>query len=100
QWIDSDSVRLLEFVSASEEAPAVLVILCTRPTATPDPQGHAARVAALGSVLELEPLADPDMRQLIESRLVQATQQEVAALARDAMGNPFFGVRLAQCAAA
>jgi hypothetical protein len=100
QWIDPDSVRLLEFVSASEEAPAVLVILCTRPTATPDPQGHGARVAALGSVLELEPLADPDMRQLIESRLVQATQQEVAALARDAMGNPFFGVRLAQCAAA
>jgi hypothetical protein len=97
QWIDPDSVRLLEFVTASEEAPAVLVVLCTRPTPAPGRQGHVA-LAARGSVLELEPLADPEMRQLIESRLVQATEQEVAKLARDAIGNPFFGVRLAQCA--
>jgi eukaryotic-like serine/threonine-protein kinase len=98
QWIDVDSARLLHFMCSSDEAPALLLVLCTRSRA-PEERGAAGRLAALGLDIELGPLGDAEMNAVIGGLLSPAAPSgEVAALTREAAGNPFFGVRLAQCA--
>jgi eukaryotic-like serine/threonine-protein kinase len=100
QWIDVDSARLLHFMCSSDEAPALLLVLCARPRA-PEDRGQDAvgRLAALGLGIELGPLGDAEMNAVI-GRLLSPTVPSgmVAALTREAAGNPFLGVRLAQCA--
>jgi hypothetical protein len=107
QWGDADSAALLVDLLRPPDAPVVMLILSSRSEDT----ATSPFLSALGTALDdlgvesseilLEPLSADESAQLAASRLGgTSAASRAAAIAREAGGNPFFVLALAEHARA
>jgi len=91
QWVDADTLLLLEELLRPPEPPRVLVVVSTR-SESPNP-GLEAVIGRMGVAvtrLDLEPLTDADARQLVIRLLGDRGAGLAERVVREAAGIPFF----------
>ena len=94
-WADADSAVLLEELLLHANAPAVLVVACFR-TEEMSAKPFLRTLLAGGETitpLPLAPMTDAEARELIETVVPKGSpmpRDDVAKIAREAEGNPFF----------
>jgi tRNA A-37 threonylcarbamoyl transferase component Bud32 len=97
QWIDPDSVRLLESLTGGDDPISALIILTSRPTESP-PVGlrHQDPLPRSAKTVDLTGLTDMSVRELIEFETGSHSAGVLELIVREACGSPFFALSLAR----
>jgi tetratricopeptide (TPR) repeat protein len=98
---DADADVLIHIASAG--SPVCVVLAMREPTAASELARGLMRLAGSSVVqtLELEPLADDEMRRIIQQAAPKGLSEEtVARIVSDAQGSPFAAIELARTAGA
>jgi tetratricopeptide (TPR) repeat protein len=96
---DADADVLIHLASAG--APVCVVLAMREPASASELARGLMRLAGSGVVqtLELEPLADNEMRRIIQQAAPKSLSEEtVTRIVGDAQGSPFAAIELARCA--
>jgi hypothetical protein len=97
QWTDTDSIDLLADLLQAPASHGVLWVLAYRSTApsTPERMQYARKHLPCDDELELGPLDASGLRRILEAAGPIHTQ-ELATIARESGGNPFFASELSR----
>lgn len=102
QWADPDSVALLAELLRPPAAPPLMLVLCSRdyePERMKVLEGFLENLDSNSHVLELEPFDDETCLTLAQRVQGKLSDERLAAVVRDARGNPYFATELARAIA-